>query len=66
MTAKQQHEAPTKHFSVRLDVALLRDLEKVAAEEQRTLGNLINLSVRQYLQSRAHLLSRKVRGKTVR
>jgi hypothetical protein len=63
MTAKQQ-EGPTRQLSVRLDVELYEDLEKVAAEERRTMGNLINLSVKQYLQSRAQLVSRKVSGKT--
>jgi len=65
MSAKQQ-EGPTRQLSVRLDVELYSDLERVAAEERRTLGNLINLSVKQYLQSRAQLLSRTMRGKTVR
>jgi hypothetical protein len=49
-----------------LDATLYEDLTKIAAEERRTVGNLINLSVKQYVQSRAQLLSRKFRGKTVR
>jgi hypothetical protein len=65
MDAKHQ-EGPTRHLSVRLDAELYDDLTKIAAEERRTVGNLINLSVKQYLQSRAQLLSRKIRGKTVR
>jgi hypothetical protein len=51
MTAKQQ-EGPTRQLSVRLDAVLYEDLTKVASEERRTLGNLINLSVKQFLQAR--------------
>jgi len=45
--------AQKMNFSVRVDTKFLNELKKIAAEERRTVSNLVLLVLEEYLETRS-------------